>query len=125
MRISDWSSDVCSSDLEAEYMVRASGYLASLEDFRNIPLAVKSGGRPILLGDVATIQLGPEIRRGIAELNGEGETAGGVVIRLEVKNARQDISAGTPKLDELKSSLPPGVEIVTTNNHRKLLTNAT
>src|SRR3546814_7264363 len=74
-------------------MVRASGYLASLEDFRNIPLAVKSGGTPILLGDVATIQLGPEIRRGIAELNGEGETAGGVVILRSGKNARQAISA--------------------------------
>src|SRR3546814_10896404 len=121
MRISDWSSDVCSSDLEAEYMVRASGYLASLEDFRNIPLAVKAGGTPILLGDVATIQLGPEIRRGLAELNGEGETAGGVVILRSGKNARQAISAVKAKLDELKASLPPGVEIVPTYDRSKLI----
>ncbi|CAP44924.1 CusA/CzcA family heavy metal efflux RND transporter [Bordetella petrii] len=109
---------------EAEYMVRASGYLASLEDFRNIPLAVKSGGTPILLGDVATIQLGPEIRRGIAELNGEGETAGGVVILRSGKNARQAISAVKAKLDELKASLPPGVEIVPTYDRSKLIDRA-
>ncbi len=65
---------------EAEYMVRASGYLKTLDDFRAIPLKTAAGGVPVRLGDVATIQVGPEMRRGIAELNGEGEVAGGVVI---------------------------------------------
>src|SRR3546814_18612696 len=77
MRISDWSSDVCSSDL-SEYMVRSSGYLRSLEDFRNVVLRTNDTGTPVLLGDVARIQIGPEMRRGIAALNDEGEVAGGV-----------------------------------------------
>src|SRR3546814_3572904 len=65
---------------EAEYMIRASGYLKTLDDFRAIPLRTAAGGVPVTLGDVATIQIGPEMRRGIAELNGEGEVAGGIVI---------------------------------------------
>src|SRR3546814_14466275 len=68
---------------EAEYMVRASGYLKSLDDFRAIPLKTAAGGVPVRLGDVATIQIRPELRRGIAALNGEGEVAGGVVARPE------------------------------------------
>ena len=78
---------------EADYMVRASGYLKSLDDFRAIPLGVGAGGVPVRLGDVASIQLGPEMRRGVTELNGEGEVAGGVVILRSGKNARTAIDA--------------------------------
>ncbi|WP_339561532.1 efflux RND transporter permease subunit, partial [Pseudomonas sp. EA_65y_Pfl1_P113] len=78
---------------EAEYMVRASGYLKTLDDFRAIPLKTASGGVPVRLGDVATIQIGPEMRRGSAELNGEGDVAGGVVILRSGKNARETIAA--------------------------------
>jgi Cu(I)/Ag(I) efflux system membrane protein CusA/SilA len=108
---------------ETEFMVRASGYLKTLDDFRAIPLDVK-GGVPITLGDVATIQLGPEMRRGITELNGEGEVAGGVVILRSGKNARAAIEAVKHKLDELKASLPAGVEIVTTYDRSQLIDRA-
>ena len=108
---------------ETEFMVRASGYLQTLEDFRAIPLTVKNGV-PVTLGDVATIQLGPEMRRGIAELNGEGEVAGGVVILCSGKNARDTIAAVKHKLDELKASLPAGVEIVTTYDRSQLIDRA-
>lgn len=91
---------------EAEYMVRASGYLRTVDDFRAIPLKVAGAGVPVTLGDVASIQIGPEMRRGIAELNGEGEVAGGVVILRQGKNARQTIEAVKAKLAELKASLP-------------------
>ncbi|MDO8314824.1 MAG: efflux RND transporter permease subunit [Rugosibacter sp.] len=109
---------------ETEYMVRASGYLKSLDDFRNIPLSVSATGIPVKLGDVATVQLGPEMRRGIAELNGEGEVVGGVVILRSGKNAQATIAAVKTKLDELKKSLPPGVEIVTTYDRSQLITRA-
>jgi Cu(I)/Ag(I) efflux system membrane protein CusA/SilA len=109
---------------EAEYMVRTSGYLRSLEDFRVIPLGVSASGVPIRLGDVATIQLGPEMRRGIAELDGEGEVAGGVVILRSGKNARETIAAVKTRLAELKSSLPEGVEIVTTYDRSQLIDRA-
>ena len=72
---------------EAEYMVRASGYLQSLDDFRSIPLAVSAQGVPVLLGDVARVQMGPEMRRGITELDGEGEVAGGIIVMRSGKNA--------------------------------------
>src|SRR3546814_10842380 len=100
MRISDGSSDVGSSDLtgggslehaEAEYIGRASGYLKALDDFRAVPLRTASGGIPVTVGDVATVQIGPDTRRGIAELNGEGEVAGGVIVMREGKNAREVI----------------------------------
>src|SRR5208283_4297867 len=78
---------------EAEYMVRASGYLQSLDDFRKIPLSSTDAGVPVRLGDVARIQIGPEMRRGIAELNGEGEVAGGVIIMRSGKNALETIDA--------------------------------
>src|SRR5256885_11402370 len=97
---------------EAEYMVRASGYLKSLEDFRSIPLATTDAGVPVRLGDVAHVQVGPEIRRGIADLNGEGEVAGGVIIMGSGKNALETINAVKTKLAQLKASLPSGVEIV-------------
>ena len=108
---------------EAELMVRASGYLKSLADFRAIPLRL-ANGVPVLLGDVATIQLGPEMRRGIAELDGQGETVGGVVILRSGKNARETLAAVHAKLEQLKASLPKGVEIVTTYDRSKLIDRA-
>ncbi|MDN7142190.1 MULTISPECIES: efflux RND transporter permease subunit [Pseudomonas] len=109
---------------ETEFMVRASGYLKTLNDFRAIPLKLGAGGVPVTLGEVATIQLGPEMRRGITELDGEGETVGGVVILRSGKNARETIAAVKAKLDELKKSLPTGVEIVTTYDRSKLIDRA-
>jgi Cu(I)/Ag(I) efflux system membrane protein CusA/SilA len=106
---------------EAEYMVRSSGYLGSLDDFRAIPLQVASGGVPVTLGDVATIQIGPELRRGIAELNGQGEVAGGVVILRQGADARSAITAVEAKLEQLQQSLPDGVEIVTTYDRSQLI----
>jgi len=107
----------------AEYMVRAGGYLKSLDDFRAIPLAARSGV-PIRLADVATLQIGPEMRRGIAELDGEGEVAGGVVILRSGKNAQETIGAVKRKLTELQASLPKGVEIVTTYDRSALIERA-
>ncbi|WP_137938109.1 efflux RND transporter permease subunit [Chitinivorax sp. B] len=109
---------------ETEYMVRASGYLKTLDDFRAIPLGVNQAGVSVTLGDVATVQLGPEMRRGIAELNGQGETVGGVVILRSGKNARETIAAVKAKLLELKKSLPPGIEIVTTYDRSQLIDRA-
>jgi len=109
---------------EAEYMVRASGYLQSLDDFRKIPLMTSQAGVPVLLGDVARIQLGPEMRRGISELNGEGEVAGGVIVMRSGKNALETIDAVKAKLASLKSSLPPGVEIVPTYDRSNLIQRA-
>ena len=106
---------------EAEYMVRASGYLGDLDDFRAIPLRAVSGGVPVTLGDVATIQVGPELRRGIAELNGEGEVAGGIIVLRQGADARSAIQAVELKLDELQASLPEGVEIVTTYDRSQLI----
>ena len=109
---------------EAEYMVRATGYLKTLDDFRAIPLRAGAGGVPITLGDIATVQIGPEMRRGVAELNGQGEVAGGVVILRSGKNARETIAAVKTKLEELKRSLPAGVEVVTTYDRSKLIDRA-
>jgi len=106
---------------EAEYMVRTSGYLASLDDFRSIPLAVAKGGVPVLLKDVARVQMGPEMRRGIAELDGEGEVAGGVIVMRSGKNALETIAAVKAKLASLKAGLPPGVEIVETYDRSELI----
>ncbi len=109
---------------EAEYMVRASGYLKTLDDFRQIPLNVSNAGVPVRLGDVATIQLGPEMRRGIAELNGQGEVAGGVIVMRSGKNALETIEAVKAKLEVLRKSLPPGVEIVPTYDRSSLINRA-
>ena len=109
---------------EAEYMVRASGYLQSLDDFRKIPLATTQAGVAVRLGDVATVQLGPEMRRGIAELNGEGEVAGGVIIMRSGKNAMETIAAVKAKLAVLKGGLPPGVEIVPVYDRSSLIERA-
>ncbi len=109
---------------EAEYMVRATGYLKTIEDFQAVPFRTAAGGIPVRLGDVATIQVGPEMRRGIAELNGQGEVAGGVVILRSGENARTTIAAVKAKLTELKKSLPPGVEVVTTYDRSGLIDRA-
>lgn len=109
---------------EADYMVRLPGYLQTLDDFRAITLGVSPQGTPILLGDVARIQIGPEMRRGIAELNGEGEVAGGIIIVRQRQNALAVINAVQKKLDDLKSGLPAGVEIVTTYDRSQLILRA-
>jgi Cu(I)/Ag(I) efflux system membrane protein CusA/SilA len=106
---------------EAEYMVRASGYLQTLDDFRRIPLMTTSAGVSVRLGDVARVQLGPEMRRGISELDGEGEATGGVIVMRSGKNALETINAVKAKLEELQSSLPNGVEIVPTYDRSSLI----
>ncbi|WP_353229998.1 efflux RND transporter permease subunit [Novosphingobium sp.] len=108
---------------EAEYVVRAAGYLKTLEDFRAVPLK-SAGGIPVTLGDVATVQIGPDMRRGIAELNGQGEVAGGVIVMRQGKNAREVIAGVRAKLAELRASLPPGVEIVPTYDRSGLIDRA-
>ncbi len=97
---------------EAEYAVRANGYLRHLDDFRAIPLATTAAGTSVTLGDVARVQLGPETRRGIGELDGEGEAAGGVIVMRSGKNALDTIRAVKAKLAELQRGLPEGVQIV-------------
>jgi len=97
---------------EAEYMVRASGYLQSLDDFRKVPLTTTDAGISVRLGDVARIQVGPEMRRGIGELDGDGEATGGVIVMRSGKNALETIAAVKVKLAQLQASLPKGVEIV-------------
>uniref|UniRef100_UPI003F4958C3 efflux RND transporter permease subunit n=1 Tax=Cupriavidus taiwanensis TaxID=164546 RepID=UPI003F4958C3 len=109
---------------EAEYMVRASGYLKTLDDFRQIPLVTSDAGIPVRLGDVATVQLGPEMRRGIAELDGQGEVAGGVIVMRSGKNALETIEAVKAKLATLQKSLPAGVQIVTTYDRSALINRA-
>jgi len=109
---------------EAEYIVRATGYLRTLDDFRAVPIRTAAGGVPVLLGEVATVQTGPEMRRGIAELNGEGEVAGGVIVMRQGRNAREVIDGVRTKLAELKASLPAGVEIVTTYDRSGLIDRA-
>jgi Cu(I)/Ag(I) efflux system membrane protein CusA/SilA len=106
---------------EAEYMVRASGYLKTLDDFRAIPLSVGAGGVPVRLTDVARIQLGPEMRRGVAELNGDGEVVGGVIVMRSGKNAQATIAAVKAKLASVRASLPAGVEIVETYDRSQLI----
>jgi len=109
---------------ETEYMVRSSGYLESLDDFRAIPLGVGAAGIPVTVRDVATVQSGPEMRRGVTELNGEGEVAGGVIILRSGKNARAAIRAVRAKLTGLRGSLPAGVEIVPTYDRSQLIDRA-
>ncbi|MFT4956329.1 MAG: Cu(I)/Ag(I) efflux system membrane protein CusA/SilA [Brevundimonas sp.] len=109
---------------ETEYMVRANGYLTDLDDFRAVPIRAAAGGVPVQLGDVATVQIGPEMRRGIAELNGEGEVVGGVVILRSGGNARSVIAAVQERLETLKSGLPPGVEVVPVYDRSELIDRA-
>ena len=109
---------------EAEYMVRATGYLRNKADLGNIPLGVNQNGTPLLLKDVADIVIGPQMRRGIAELNGEGETVGGIVIMRFGENAQHTIDGIKAKLESLKSGLPEGVEIVTVYDRSGLIERA-
>ena len=109
---------------EAEYMVRVSGYLKSIEDIENIPLGIDGRNEPLILKDLASVKLGPQMRRGIAELNGEGEVVGGVVVMRFGENAQTVIEAVKKKLSELKKGLPEGVEIVPTYDRSNLITNA-
>jgi Cu(I)/Ag(I) efflux system membrane protein CusA/SilA len=109
---------------EAEYMVRASGYLRTLDDFRQIPLMTTPAGVSVKLGDVARIQVGPEMRRGIGEFDGEGEAVGGVIVMRSGKNALETIAAVKGKLRTLQASLPRGVEIVPVYDRSSLIERA-
>lgn len=109
---------------EAEYMVRATGYISGIDDLKNIPLGMNHSGTPILLKDIAQIRLGPKLRRGIAELDGEGEVVGGVVIMRWGDNAEATIKGVKAKLEELKAGLPEGVEIITTYDRSDLIERA-
>jgi len=109
---------------EAEYMVRATGYINELDDLKNIPLGVNDQGTPILLKDVAQVRLGPQLRRGIAELDGEGEVVGGVIVMRFGENALTTINAAKAKLKELSRSLPEGVEIIETYDRSALINRA-
>ncbi len=107
---------------EAEYMIRAKGYVQSLDDITQIPLAIGPRGTPILLGDVAQIRLGPQMRRGIAELNGVGEVVGAIIVMRYGENALTTIEAVKQKLNQVRPSLPQGVEIVETYDRSSLIT---
>ncbi|CFQ53978.1 putative cation efflux system protein [Yersinia frederiksenii] len=124
--ISDSNQEAGGSVLEmgaAEYMVRASGYLKTLDDFRNIVITARDG-IPILLSDVASVRMGPEMRRGVAELNGEGEVAGGIIVMRYGKNALETINGVKEKLQQIQRSLPAGVEIVPVYDRSQLITQA-
>ena len=115
---------------EAEYMIRATGYISSKTDIENIPIGLfsdmsaegnVSGSTPILIKDIANVEIGPQMRRGVAELNGEGETVGGIVVMRFGENAQSTINAIKAKLDSLKSSLPDGVEVTTVYDRSALI----
>jgi len=109
---------------EVEYMVRASGYLQSLDDFRQVPLMTTPAGISVRLGDVARVQVGPEMRRGIGELDGEGEATGGVIVMRSGKNALETIAAVKARLQSLQAGLPKGVEIVPVYDRSSLIVRA-
>ena len=106
---------------EAELMVRSEGYLKSRTDFENVPITTNAGGVPVLLRDVATVRRGPTFRRGIAELDGQGEVVGGIIVMRTGKNAKATIAAVKARLAELQRSLPAGVEIVPTYDRSQLI----
>lgn len=106
---------------EAEYMVRSQGYLGSVEDIETVPVSVDKNGTPILVRDLARVDIGPEMRRGIAELNGEGEVTGGIVIMRYGENAQKVIQRVKARIEELKPGLPEGVDIVTTYDRSDLI----
>ena len=106
---------------ESEYMVRATGYVKRIEDLERIPVMATKAGTPVLLRDVAEVRIGPEMRRGIGELDGEGEAVGGVIVMRNGDNARETIHRVKAKLEELRAGLPPGVEIVETYDRSALI----
>ena len=127
MAISNANQEVGGSVIEmaeAEYMIRATGYLSKLEDLQRIPLGMNKHGAPILLKDVADIRIGPQLRRGIAELDGEGEVVGGIIVMRFAENALTTIKGVKKKLAELEKGLPKGVEIVETYNRATLINKA-
>lgn len=109
---------------ETEYMVRGLGYITSIDDLNTIPLGVNNNGTPIRLKDVAHIHLGPELRRGLVDLNGKGEVVGGIIIMRFGENAQATITAVKDKLEELKKGLPEGVEIVSVYDRGDLIARA-
>lgn len=109
---------------EAEYMVRATGYIKSIEDLELVPLGASNNGTPILLKDIAQVDMGPQMRRGIAELNGEGETVGGIITMRFGENAQETINGVKERLETLKKGLPEGVEIVTVYDRSALIERA-
>ncbi|MFO1259084.1 MAG: efflux RND transporter permease subunit [Gammaproteobacteria bacterium] len=109
---------------EAEYFVRSEGYLKSIRDIEQLPISLNKNGVPILLKDVATVQLGPQIRRGIAELNAQGEVVGGIIVMRYGQNAMDTIKNVKKRLNEIKSNLPKGVEIVETYDRANLIQRA-
>lgn len=110
---------------EAEYMVTAKGYLRNVQDIETIPISLnKKTGSPILLRDIARVRIGPQMRRGIAELDGEGEVVGGIVVMRYGENALQVIKNTKKKISELEAGLPEGVEIITTYDRSKLILSA-
>ena len=106
---------------EAEYAVRATGYLQTLDQFRTVPVGLGANGTPVLLGDIARVQIGPEVRRGISELDGKGEAVGGVIIMRSGKNALDTIRAVKEKIVALRAGLPKGVEIIPTYDRSELI----
>lgn len=108
----------------AEYMIRANGYLKTLDDFRTIPLGTDAEGVPIRLQDVAHVQTGPEARRGVADLDGEGDVTGGIVVMRYGNNALETAARVKARLKELQAGLPPGVELVITYDRSGLITRA-
>ena len=109
---------------EAEYMVRATGYIQSADDLRSVPLGVNDKGTPILLKDIAEIGVGPQMRRGVTDLNGEGEATGGIVVMRFGENAQTTIEGVKTKLEELKRGLPEGVEVVPVYDRSALIERA-
>jgi len=109
---------------EAEYMIRTNGYISKIEDLKHIPLGMTKNGTPILLKDIAQIRLGPQMRRGIAELDGEGEVVGGIIVMRSGENALTVIEKVKNKIDQLKSGLPEGVELIETYDRSSLILRA-
>ena len=109
---------------EAEYMVRATGYIQSVQDLQAVPLGVNETGTPLLLRDVAEVSVGPQMRRGVSDLDGQGEAAGGIVLMRYGENAQKTIAGVKAKLKELKKGLPPGVEIVPVYDRSALIERA-
>ncbi|MCK5901881.1 MAG: efflux RND transporter permease subunit, partial [Cocleimonas sp.] len=110
---------------EAEYMISSKGYLKNISDIENIPISLnKTTGSPILLRDIAKVRIGPQMRRGIAELDGEGEVVGGIIVMRYGQNALKVIEDVKKKLDQLRSGLPEGVEIIPTYDRSKLILSA-